>query len=160
MPKAELSKDKSYARERFSPQVQPAQRDTAQREPAPAVQRIGERKPLAALPSGLAARQLRQSAMLQMQQDHGNAFVMRQLLDAPAEETAMPVEGTAEGSEPTEIVSGSSAVRTTPGGVQIEGGMVNVDSGMMRTSGIMQADTLIANTVVASAYTPGAGNVM
>jgi hypothetical protein len=160
MPEPAISKDKSYARERHPPQAQPVQRDTAPPSAAPSVQQVGERKPLAALPGGPAARQLRQSAVLQMQQDQGNAFVMRQILDAGPEPESMPAEETAEGGAPTEIASGGSAVRATPGGVQIEGGMVNVDSAMIRTPGVMQADTLIANTVVASAYTPGAGNLM
>ena len=37
--------------------------------------------------------------------------------------------------------------------------MVTVDAGMTRVSGVLQADTLIANTVVGSAYTPGPGNI-
>jgi phage baseplate assembly protein gpV len=37
--------------------------------------------------------------------------------------------------------------------------MVNVNAAMSKFSGIVQCDTLISNTVVSSAYTPGAGNI-
>jgi hypothetical protein len=37
--------------------------------------------------------------------------------------------------------------------------MMQVDAGMARFSGVVQCDTLIANSVVSSSYTPGAGNL-
>jgi hypothetical protein len=37
--------------------------------------------------------------------------------------------------------------------------MVTVDAGMAKFSGVIQADTLIAKSVVSSSYTPGVGNV-
>jgi uncharacterized protein involved in type VI secretion and phage assembly len=43
--------------------------------------------------------------------------------------------------------------------VEVSAGMLTVDAGMSRFSGTVQADTLVANSVVASSYTPGAGNV-
>ena len=43
--------------------------------------------------------------------------------------------------------------------VEINAGMVEVDAGMSRFRGVVQCDTLIANSVVASSYTPGVGNV-
>jgi uncharacterized protein involved in type VI secretion and phage assembly len=43
--------------------------------------------------------------------------------------------------------------------VKISAGMVTIDSGMVKVSGIVQADTVITNSVVASSYTPGAGNI-
>jgi hypothetical protein len=44
--------------------------------------------------------------------------------------------------------------------VEISAGMVTVSSGMAKFSGVVQADTLIANSVIASSYTPGAGNLL
>jgi len=67
--------------------------------------------------------------------------------------------GPASGEAPTEITAGGNAVRVTAGGVNVQGAMVTVDAGMTRVSGVLQADTVIANTVVGSAYTPGPGNV-
>ena len=43
--------------------------------------------------------------------------------------------------------------------VKVSAGMVEVDAGMSKFSGVVQCDTLIANSVVAASYTPGAGNV-
>ncbi|SHE82301.1 hypothetical protein SAMN02745206_00903 [Desulfacinum infernum DSM 9756] len=43
--------------------------------------------------------------------------------------------------------------------VQVTSGMVQVDSAMATFSGVVQCNTLITTTVVASTYTPGAGNV-
>ncbi len=44
--------------------------------------------------------------------------------------------------------------------VYINAPVVTVDSGLLRTSGVMQADMLLASPVVASVYTPGVGNLM
>jgi hypothetical protein len=43
--------------------------------------------------------------------------------------------------------------------LQISANMVTVDAGMAKFSGVIQADTLIAKSVVSSSYTPGVGNV-
>lgn len=43
--------------------------------------------------------------------------------------------------------------------VEISASMVQVDAGISRFSGVLQADTVIANTVVGTSYTPGAGNI-
>ena len=43
--------------------------------------------------------------------------------------------------------------------IEINGSQVAVNAGMLRCSGVVQADSVIANTVSAASYTPGAGNV-
>jgi hypothetical protein len=43
--------------------------------------------------------------------------------------------------------------------VNVSASMVKVDAGMSRFSGVVQADTVIANAVVGTSYTPGAGNI-
>ncbi|MFL6107553.1 MAG: phage baseplate assembly protein V [Marmoricola sp.] len=43
--------------------------------------------------------------------------------------------------------------------IDINAPMVNVDSAMWKYTGVIQNDTLITNSVVSLAYTPGAGNV-
>jgi len=43
--------------------------------------------------------------------------------------------------------------------VEINGSQVEVNAATLRCSGVVQADTLIANSVSAASYTPGAGNV-
>ena len=54
---------------------------------------------------------------------------------------------------------------TCPGQVEVNGmlvvsaPMVRFDTGMLRASGVVQADTVITNSVVSASYTPGAGNI-
>jgi uncharacterized protein involved in type VI secretion and phage assembly len=45
------------------------------------------------------------------------------------------------------------------GSGEISVGALSVSAGMSRFSGVVQSDTLITNSVVASSYTPGAGNI-
>jgi uncharacterized protein involved in type VI secretion and phage assembly len=56
-------------------------------------------------------------------------------------------------------ITASSKVNINAGTVSVSAGMVQVDAGMSKFSGVVQADTVIANAVVSSSYTPGAGNV-
>lgn len=42
---------------------------------------------------------------------------------------------------------------------KVTAAMVAVDAGMARFSGVVQCDTLIATSVIATSYTPGAGNI-
>jgi heterodisulfide reductase subunit B len=43
--------------------------------------------------------------------------------------------------------------------VRVTAPMVTIDSPMSKFSGVVRCDTLIAQSVVAASYTPGAGNV-
>lgn len=56
-------------------------------------------------------------------------------------------------------VRAAAKVTVEAGQVEVSAGMVSVNAGMSRFSGVVQADTVIANAVVSSSYTPGAGNV-
>jgi len=56
-------------------------------------------------------------------------------------------------------ITASGKVVVMSSQVNITAGMVTVDAGMTKFSGIVQVDTVIANSVVASSYTPGAGNI-
>jgi uncharacterized protein involved in type VI secretion and phage assembly len=56
-------------------------------------------------------------------------------------------------------VESSGTVSVQASQVKISAGMVQVDAGMSKFSGVVQADTVIANAVVSSSYTPGAGNI-
>ena len=47
----------------------------------------------------------------------------------------------------------------SPATLELSAAMVEVNAGMARFSGVVQCSTLIANSVVASSYTPGAGNI-
>jgi hypothetical protein len=56
-------------------------------------------------------------------------------------------------------VDHSGITVTASASVTINAPQVNINAGMAKFSGVIQADTIIANSVVASSYTPGAGNV-
>ena len=43
--------------------------------------------------------------------------------------------------------------------VSISASMVTVDAAMSKFSGVVQADTVITNSVISASYTPGAGNI-
>jgi uncharacterized protein involved in type VI secretion and phage assembly len=56
-------------------------------------------------------------------------------------------------------VTASAKVTVNASQIEMSAGMVTVNAGMSKFSGIVQADTVISNTVISSAYTPGAGNI-
>ena len=43
--------------------------------------------------------------------------------------------------------------------VSVSAALFNVDAGMSIFSGVVQADTVISNSVISASYTPGAGNI-
>jgi phage baseplate assembly protein V len=57
-------------------------------------------------------------------------------------------------------VTAAAKVKVSATVVEIAASELEVNAAMTRFSGVVQCDTLIANSVVASSYTPGAGNVM
>jgi uncharacterized protein involved in type VI secretion and phage assembly len=56
-------------------------------------------------------------------------------------------------------VTASAKVTVNAAQVAVSAGMVTVDAGMSKFSGVVQADTVITNTIIAATYTPGAGNI-
>lgn len=112
----------------------------------------------------------RQAQILQMQRTHGNKFVQRMLQRdpdnaadadapaAPASDVAVP-DGGGAGGGGTQIGDGSVTLNATGGVLQIGATMIQADAAISNFSGIMRGTTLIADSVVASNYTPGAGNV-
>ncbi|MEF8700386.1 MAG: phage baseplate assembly protein V [Candidatus Accumulibacter sp. UW20] len=57
-------------------------------------------------------------------------------------------------------VTASARVTINASQVEVSAGMVSVSAGMSRFSGVVQADTVITNTIIAATYTPGAGNIL
>jgi len=53
----------------------------------------------------------------------------------------------------------SATVKVQASKVDVQAGMVTVDAGLSKFSGVIKCDVLQATTVVASTYTPGAGNI-
>jgi hypothetical protein len=57
-------------------------------------------------------------------------------------------------------LTSASAVRVTSSTVHVSTSSGAVDSGMWTFSGVVRSQTLITESVVASSYSPGAGNTM
>jgi len=59
-----------------------------------------------------------------------------------------------------QVTIGSASTVTVQGNiVKISASTIKADAGMSKFSGVVQADTVITNSVVSSSYTPGAGNI-
>lgn len=56
-------------------------------------------------------------------------------------------------------VTASAKVTVNASMVQVSAGTVTVDAGMSKFSGVVQADTVICNSIISASYTPGAGNI-
>lgn len=56
-------------------------------------------------------------------------------------------------------INAAAKVTVSASQVAVSAGMVTVDAGMSKFSGVVQADTVITNTIIAATYTPGAGNI-
>jgi uncharacterized protein involved in type VI secretion and phage assembly len=56
-------------------------------------------------------------------------------------------------------VTASAKVTVQASAVEVSAGTVTVNAGLSKFSGVVQADTVITNTIVAATYTPGAGNI-
>jgi uncharacterized protein involved in type VI secretion and phage assembly len=56
-------------------------------------------------------------------------------------------------------VTASAKVTINASTVEISAGLVTVNAGMSKFSGVVQADTVISNSVISASYTPGAGNI-
>lgn len=54
----------------------------------------------------------------------------------------------------------AGAVELDADSIKQDASIVQLEAGMVRASGVVQSETLIANTVAASQYTPGAGNIL
>jgi uncharacterized protein involved in type VI secretion and phage assembly len=56
-------------------------------------------------------------------------------------------------------INSSAKVTVSASQLAITAGMVTVDAAMSKFSGVVQADTVICNSIVSASYTPGAGNI-
>ena len=74
-----------------------------------------------------------------------------ELIDSNGNSIRMEVNGI--------TVNSSGKVTITASMVEVTASMVTVNAAMSKFSGVVQADTVITNSVVSSSYTPGAGNI-
>lgn len=82
------------------------------------------------------------------------------LKDGPGSVTAEDSNGNSVTLDPTGVtVSTPAKVTINASVVEVSAGSVTVNAGMSRFSGVVQADTIITNSVVSASYTPGAGNI-
>jgi phage baseplate assembly protein V len=71
------------------------------------------------------------------------------------------LSGNAVKLEPSGVtVTSAAKVKVSTTMVEIEAGVIEVNAAVARFNGLVQCDRLITNSVVASSYTPGVGNVM
>ncbi|WP_332879735.1 phage baseplate assembly protein V [Massilia sp. S19_KUP03_FR1] len=57
-------------------------------------------------------------------------------------------------------VDAAQKVKVNATQVEVSAAMLTVNAGMSKFSGVVQADTVITNTIIAATYTPGAGNIL
>lgn len=83
-----------------------------------------------------------------------------ELKDSPATVTVKDSNGNSvELASAGITVQTSAKLSVSASTVEVSAGSVTVNAGMSKFSGVVQADTVIANTVVGTSYTPGAGNI-
>lgn len=56
-------------------------------------------------------------------------------------------------------VQASASVRVSSSAITLEASAINLKAGFVKCDGVLQSSTLITQQVVASSYTPGAGNI-
>jgi uncharacterized protein involved in type VI secretion and phage assembly len=82
------------------------------------------------------------------------------LADGPGSVEVVDSNGNSVKLESSGItVTASAKVTVNASTAEISAGSLTVNAGMSRFSGVVQADTVITNSVVSSSYTPGAGNI-
>lgn len=57
-------------------------------------------------------------------------------------------------------VTCAGELKVSASSVEISAGMLRVDAGMAKFGGVVECNTLVANSVISSSYTPGQGNVL
>ena len=86
--------------------------------------------------------------------------VSGELTDAGGGKVEFTAAGTTVTCDPQGVTVNTGArVTVQASQVEISAGMLTVNAGMSRFSGVVQADTVITNSVVSASYTPGAGNI-
>ena len=56
-------------------------------------------------------------------------------------------------------ITAAAKVTVNASQVAVSAAMVKVDAAMSKFSGVVQADTVICNSIISASYTPGAGNI-
>ena len=56
-------------------------------------------------------------------------------------------------------IQSTASIRLDCSQLALSAGQIVLNAGMVKATGVIQCDTLIANSVVGSSYTPGVGNI-
>jgi uncharacterized protein involved in type VI secretion and phage assembly len=95
--------------------------------------------------------------LLQLETPAGQVVTLR---DGPGSIEARDSNGNSVKLEASGItVTAAAQVTVNASTAEISASMLTVNAGMSKFSGVVQADTIITNSVVSTSYTPGAGNV-
>jgi uncharacterized protein involved in type VI secretion and phage assembly len=82
------------------------------------------------------------------------------LKDGPGSVEIADSNGNTVKLEPSGVTINCAAkVTVSAATAEISAGMLTVNAGMSKFSGVVQADTVISNSVISASYTPGAGNI-
>jgi hypothetical protein len=159
----------SGTQRRFGDQDALTEFDGHRRTPNLAADHVAEHAPALTGPADprLAHSGASASGLMNLQRSAGNAAVMSLIAERPPVQRAVRIEEmevSAAAPQPTaqqeEAAYGTAAPVTSDGGTTtIHGSHVSIEAPMTEAHGVLRADTIIADSVVASSYTPGAGNV-
>lgn len=88
------------------------------------------------------------------------AGVKATLTDANGQSLVLAAAGNTVTLDPNGVtIDCAATVSITASKVTVSAGMVDVTAAVSQFSGVVKCDTLLANSVVSTSYTPGAGNV-
>ena len=107
--------------------------------------------------SGVTLRIEDDSRSLLLETPAGQRITLKDSPDSVRIEDASGNSVTLEASGVTVTTSAKLTVNAST--MELSAGMVVVNAGMSRFSGVVQCDTLVANSVVSASYTPGTGNI-
>lgn len=97
------------------------------------------------------------SEKLKIETPRGQTIVLD---DGASSVTMRDANGNSATFDPGGVTIDSAAkVTVNASTIEVSAGMVTVNAGMSKFSGVVQADTVITNSVISSSYTPGAGNI-
>ena len=113
-------------------------------------------------PVALAGRAASPSSLLRLQRLAGNVAVQRVVGGDEVTTSVEPAAAAAPApaaAAPAAAAPGANTLGDGTGPVSINGPTVGIHAPMVQADGVLQASTIIADSVVASSYSPGAGNV-
>jgi uncharacterized protein involved in type VI secretion and phage assembly len=91
---------------------------------------------------------------------NGNTIVLTDTSDAVTVTVGKQNSSTTIQATPGNVtITASSAVQVNAASVTVKAPSVSVEAAVSQFSGVVKCETLVANTVVGAAYTPGAGQI-